>query len=271
MSLTFLSVQGTQEKKDTRGIAALREETESFGSPTGIVPVLQLHLEKEMEGEKITVVSAEQLDGYLPQFIPSFPSPAHYPFSDTYQIEQVVEKQVVYTYPFRFLAQPHNHGHRYEPVEGEPLPDQYTAHVKIPYRKNSTTQIRSLVTNAVVDVTLDIILPGDTITSESSRAPETPVERKVMVINFNPFLEAHNMRLNEYLGWNDPITLQQDYINTMLMLKNTQYTIVETHNNIDDFPIKETGFDWTDEAYLDCWLEDGECNDERVNYLKLQA
>ena len=76
---------------------------------------------------------------------------------------------------------------------------------------------------------------------------------RVYAINYNPWLESHNQRLHQRAGWNNPVTLNNQYINDM---RYSSHNIVNYRLcgsiDIDEWPLKADGFRYTDESYLQC-------------------
>jgi hypothetical protein len=82
---------------------------------------------------------------------------------------------------------------------------------------------------------------------------DTPVTKKVLILDFNPILENKNsQRLRQYKVWNDPPSLETQYINSVKTLSHgyVNYQIVERISNIDEIPVKADGFQYTDDTYL---------------------
>lgn len=98
------------------------------------------------------------------------------------------------------------------------------------------------------------------------------VTRKVMVLNFNPVLEDQgNQTLTQYLGWNDPHVLTDQYNNSLLNNSRgyLEYQVVDWQE-IDDYPVKADGFDYTDATYLDCWNNNETCHrPDTADYLAI--
>lgn len=103
--------------------------------------------------------------------------------------------------------------------------------------------------------------------SFASRPP-----KKVLVIVFNPVIESQgNRKLIELLGWNNPDYLNQIYISALKEVSNgfANYEIGEKLE-VDDFPEKQDGFDYSDETYLQCWYNHNTCHSpDTVNYEKI--
>jgi hypothetical protein len=119
---------------------------------------------------------------------------------------------------------------------------------------------------------LILILPIPISADNSSNLP--PIEKKVLVVVFNPILEDYgNQRLVDYLRWNDPNTLTQEYINA---IKETSWNIVSYEVTekleFDDYPIKPDGFKYTDQSYLQCWDDHDTCHSPDImDYPKVIA
>lgn len=98
------------------------------------------------------------------------------------------------------------------------------------------------------------------------------VTKKVLLLNFNPIIEAEgNQRLNTLMGWNDANTLSANVI-ADLVQDSGGYINYEVADSIeiDDFPVKEDGFQYTDQSYLDCIATNSTCHSpDGVNYLKI--
>jgi hypothetical protein len=56
------------------------------------------------------------------------------------------------------------------------------------------------------------------------------------------------------MGWNDPMGLEQGYIQDVLECSNgrAQFEVVD-RIEVDDFPVKQDGFIYSAEEYLTCW------------------
>ncbi|MCX6706277.1 MAG: hypothetical protein NTV24_04230, partial [Candidatus Woesebacteria bacterium] len=117
-------------------------------------------------------------------------------------------------------------------------------------------------------VTVAFLLPPKTILAGNI----TPsVTKKVMVINFDPVIESqNNIKLSEYYyWWNNPRTLSQEYINDVRQVSGgyVNYEIAEW-DEVDDFPLKQNGFDFNDDSYLQC-VPNRNCDEGMVNYQKI--
>ena len=97
-----------------------------------------------------------------------------------------------------------------------------------------------------------------------------PVTKKVMVINFNPVIESqNNKKLTEFYNWNNPQTLSNQYIIDVKQVSGNyvNYEIAEWHD-VDDFPVKQNGFDFTDDSFLQC-MQNQNCDSGMANYQKI--
>lgn len=87
-------------------------------------------------------------------------------------------------------------------------------------------------------------------------APLTPT---VMVINFDPILESRGgVRLTQYLGWNAVAPLVEQHILDIRSSSggHVNYLVVDSRD-VDAFPVKADGFQYTDETYLECQASGG--------------
>ncbi len=81
---------------------------------------------------------------------------------------------------------------------------------------------------------------------------DNTINKKVLVLNFNPFING-TTELTTYKGWNNPITLQNQYVSDVTSASHgvANYQIVQTQT-IRDYPFKANGFKFTQQQYLDC-------------------
>jgi len=99
---------------------------------------------------------------------------------------------------------------------------------------------------------------------------ESPVNKKVMIINFNPVIESqNNKKLTEVYNWNNPQTLANQYIADVKLVSGnyTNYQITEWQE-VDDFPAKQNGFNFTDASFLQC-MQNNNCDAGMTNYRKI--
>ncbi|KKU14170.1 MAG: hypothetical protein UX21_C0027G0006 [Microgenomates group bacterium GW2011_GWC2_45_8] len=92
--------------------------------------------------------------------------------------------------------------------------------------------------------------------------------KKVLILNFDPIIEsADNRRIHEYYEWNDSVMLEQQYIDAIKEISHNQveYQIAE-HIDIDAYPTKTTGYQFTDSSYLTCMQNPSTCNSKMINY-----
>ena len=96
--------------------------------------------------------------------------------------------------------------------------------------------------------------------SSKGPAPEPPggkpdpVHRKVLMIIYNPPVPSQNGRkLFNVLGWNDPDTLCNHYIQDLHSCSAgyTGYSVTE-RVEVDHFPVKQDGFVYTADEYVAC-------------------
>lgn len=101
-----------------------------------------------------------------------------------------------------------------------------------------------------------------------------PLTIKVMVINFDPFMpQFDNKRLHEALEWNDPKQLSGGYIKDVKESSGgyINYKIVEWLDE-DVFPVKEDGYVYTPETFMECWNSRETCHKpDGSDYAKIIA
>lgn len=96
---------------------------------------------------------------------------------------------------------------------------------------------------------------------------------KVMVIDFNPIIESRGgVRLRSLKNWTDPQTFESQFITDISQLSGgyARYQVVSRVDNVDDIPLKEDNFKYTDQSYLDV-IEGRTLQHEPdfANYLKI--
>jgi hypothetical protein len=99
----------------------------------------------------------------------------------------------------------------------------------------------------------------------------TPIHHNVLMITHNPILHSQQRRtVKQYFGWNDPEQLAQGYIKDIQEISHdyANYKVVE-HLEVDSFPIKNDGFRYTEESYLEAWRTRQFHDPDGVNYLAL--
>jgi Tol biopolymer transport system component len=77
---------------------------------------------------------------------------------------------------------------------------------------------------------------------------------RALLINFDPIIESRsNQRLHTVGGWNDPSILTSGYISDFQTTSHglLMYRLTRTVT-VDVWPIKEDGFRYTDDSYLQC-------------------
>ncbi|HRR87500.1 MAG TPA: hypothetical protein P5316_21045 [Phycisphaerae bacterium] len=82
----------------------------------------------------------------------------------------------------------------------------------------------------------------------------TVLRPRALLINFDPIIESRSgKRLHTVGGWNDPSALTAGYINDFEVVSHglLKYRLTRTVT-VDVWPIKEDGFRYTDESYLQC-------------------
>ena len=111
-----------------------------------------------------------------------------------------------------------------------------------------------------------VILKNKPATINEATTNIPSIEKKVMVLNFDPILENYGgVRLHKYFNWNDPLTLEQAYISTMREVSHeyVNYRIVE-RQDIDNFPPGLNQFD--DARYVACVADPTHCKYATMNY-----
>jgi hypothetical protein len=99
-----------------------------------------------------------------------------------------------------------------------------------------------------------------------------PISPRVLVINFDPVIEAEGgRRLHEVCGWNDPKVVTQGYIDDVRECSGgyVRYRVVDWLT-VDEYPVKKDGFRYTDESYLKAFREKGGWHQpDAVDYVAL--
>ena len=101
-----------------------------------------------------------------------------------------------------------------------------------------------------------------------------PIRRNVLLIVHNPVMRTEaNRLLSEILGWNDPGQLAADFIQD---LKDCSYGVADfrivERLDVDEFPIKADGFQYTEEGFLRAWRSrSGFHEPDGVDYPRLVA
>lgn len=92
------------------------------------------------------------------------------------------------------------------------------------------------------------------LVSAAEAQEAAPVRPRALLVNFNPILESRSgQRLHQVGGWNDPSPLTGGYISDLNQASHglMNYRLTRTVN-MDAWPIKQDGFRYTDESYLQC-------------------
>lgn len=84
-------------------------------------------------------------------------------------------------------------------------------------------------------------------------AREVPLEVRVLVLNYDPYVlwDGTRMRLHQAGNWNDPKELAREFIEDVKTSSGGYivYKIVEWRD-LDDFPVKVDGFRYTEQSYV---------------------
>lgn len=109
-------------------------------------------------------------------------------------------------------------------------------------------------------------------THASATAPT--VTKKAIVLIYNPILENQgNKRLNQYRGWYNPQDLTPQILDFMPQASHNYlgYEITE-QKEIDAFPVKQDGFQYTDDSYIGCLNNHATCHQpDTIDYAKIFA
>jgi hypothetical protein len=95
--------------------------------------------------------------------------------------------------------------------------------------------------------------PISTQTFDTDRL-DAPITKGVYVVILNPILEHKGgQRLRQYMGWYDPQVLNQQVILALQAASNSvvNYTVTGWMYDVDLWPVKSDGFQYTDYTYLD--------------------
>lgn len=93
------------------------------------------------------------------------------------------------------------------------------------------------------------------MTEPSRTGPGLPSNRRVFLLIHNPTIPFERSRkLNRVLGWNDPDTLTQRFIEDIAYASHgAAQFIVERRVEVNAFPLKQDGFAYTPKSYLNAW------------------
>ncbi len=102
---------------------------------------------------------------------------------------------------------------------------------------------------SIVSLCILIVLGIGTTSAPQQYAQTQNLNKKVMVIIFNPTVE--NKKLTQYENWGDPNTLTSEYITNMQQASHgrLQYTVAQKVE-VNEFPKKVDGFSYTPSQYL---------------------
>jgi hypothetical protein len=97
------------------------------------------------------------------------------------------------------------------------------------------------------------------------------IERKVLMIVHNPYIESRGKTLIELFKWKNPDSLARVCINDLRECSGgyLNFRIVEKIE-IDEYPVKSDGFKYDDSSYLECWTNRKSCHQpDGVDYYKI--
>jgi len=85
-------------------------------------------------------------------------------------------------------------------------------------------------------------------------APVTPITRKYMSLIYNPIIEsAGGARIITLKGWNNPDTLASQFVADVATASHNLATYVAGPRvELDAYPVKEDGFQYTDATFMAC-------------------
>ncbi len=111
--------------------------------------------------------------------------------------------------------------------------------------------------------------PPNPVPPEPAGQKPQPVQKKVLLVIFNPAVPSQNNRkLSEVLGWNDPDTLVQNFIADVKYASYDYANYIVTERvEANRFPIKGDGFAYTPDDFVRCWqTQSGFHSPDDVNY-----
>lgn len=92
------------------------------------------------------------------------------------------------------------------------------------------------------------------LVSAAGAQEAAPIRPRALLVNYDPILESRSgQRLHQVGGWNDPSPLTGGYISDLNQASHglMNYRLTRTVN-MDAWPIKQDGFRYTDDSYLQC-------------------
>jgi Carboxypeptidase regulatory-like domain len=94
-------------------------------------------------------------------------------------------------------------------------------------------------------------------------AAVAPVTRKYMKLVYNPIIESQGgQRIIPLMGWNDPDTLTTQFVTNLTQGTNGLVNYVEGAPKVelDAYPVKEDGFQYTDATFMACQANVANCH-----------
>lgn len=108
--------------------------------------------------------------------------------------------------------------------------------------------------------------------THASIIDESPVTRKIFLIIFNPTIESQsNQKLTTLKSWQDPVDLTNKLIAEFPIISHgyLSYAITQIQE-VDGYPVKSDGFQYTDATYLNCLANTSTCHSpDIINYSKI--
>jgi hypothetical protein len=97
---------------------------------------------------------------------------------------------------------------------------------------------------------------------------DRPADVKVLLIIHNPYIETAGTTLIKLLHWHNPDSLAQVCIQDLAEVSAgyARFRIVE-RVEVDEYPLKEDGFVYTDDTFMHCWHNRSSCHQpDMVDY-----
>ncbi len=97
--------------------------------------------------------------------------------------------------------------------------------------------------------------------------PPTALYPRAILINYDPIIESQGgLRLHQVYGWSDPSAITAGYASDLSAAShNLMNPRVTQTINADVFPVKNSGFRFTDAGFMTCW-QSGGCDSTGVDY-----
>lgn len=102
--------------------------------------------------------------------------------------------------------------------------------------------------------------------------PDTPVQKSVFLLIFNPILENYdNVKLTQFKNWYDPDTLTSQLLTSLNQVSHGYITYsIKERQEVDGIFPKPDGYQYTDATYLACVAGTGPCHSpDIIDYQQL--